>query len=301
MHRAVKYLIVGGSAAILSALALPAYVYLASDALIERRYPLPASSEFVWTISSARGEHLARVAGCADCHAADLEGRPVVGPAALRIGSSNLRLAVAHMSGIEFERAVRRGIASDATSLWGMPSADYAYMSEGDVAALYRYLNELGPAGTPQPRPRWSWRARLALVDGQITPVALMVRDAPTSLDMGPRYDGGRYLARIACGQCHGTDLGGTAMQDAPDLGSISRYSRSAFFDLLRRGVGARGRRVSQMHRLAAVRFRFFADYEIMALYDYLDARAHASPAEVARAKANEARRRAADAAESDN
>lgn len=301
MLRAVGYLVPGGAVAILCALAIPAYVYLASEALIERRYPLPASSEFVSTISSARGEHLARVSGCADCHAANLEGRRVVGPAALRVWSSNLRLAVAHMSGIEFERAVRRGIAPDATSLWAMPSADYAYMSEGDVAALYRYLDDLGPAGRPRPRLLWNWRARFELADGQITPVALAVRDAPTSLDMGPRYDGGRYLARIACSECHGADLGGTASPAAPDLGSVVRYSSPAFFDLLRRGLGIRGRRVPEMHRLSAVRFRFFADYEIMALYDYLDARTHASPAEVARAKANEARRRAATAAESDD
>jgi hypothetical protein len=34
------------------------------------------------------------------------------------------------------------------------------------------------------------------------------------------------------------------------------------------------------MHHLATARFHDFADYEIVALYDYLDARAHA-PAEI--------------------
>lgn len=299
MHSTVKLL---GSIAIvttLCAFAVPAYVYLASEASIERRYPLPTASDYASTVPLARGAHLARIAGCTDCHASDLEGRRMKRPASLHIWSGNLRLAVAQMTGIDFERALRRGMAPDATSLWGMPSADYAYMSANDVAALYRYVHALGPAGARRPPPSWTWRSRLALLDGRIKPSVLAVRDAPSSLDMGPRYDGGRYIVRIACSECHGTDLDGE--HDAPGLDSVALYTRSTFFDLLRRGFGAHGRRLPAMYRLAAARFRFFADYEIMALYDYLDARAHASPALVARARANEARRKAAVAAESDN
>jgi hypothetical protein len=72
----------------------------------------------------------------------------------------------------------------------------------------------------------------------------------------------------------------------APDLSRIALYSRPAFFALLRQGYGAKGRVLPVMYRLARVRFHAFADYEIMALYDYLDARAHAPPALVARAEA---------------
>ncbi|MGH6888882.1 MAG: c-type cytochrome [Rhizomicrobium sp.] len=301
MHSVAKYLGALAIATILCAFAIPAYVYLASEALIERRYPLPTDSGFGLKVSIARGEHLARIAGCADCHATDLEGRHLNRPAALRPWSSNLRLEAARMTDAEFERALRHGIAPDATSLWAMPSPDYAYIAESDVAALYAYLRALGPAGALRPRPVFSRRARLALLDGQMQPAALAVREAPTSLDMGPRYDGGRYLARISCSECHGTDLDGVPAQGAPDLDSVALYTRPAFFDLLRRGIGVGGHRIAMMHRLAAARFRFFADYEIMALYDYLTARAHASPALVARARANEARRRAATAAEGDD
>jgi hypothetical protein len=107
---------------------------------------------------------------------------------------------------------------------------------------------------------------------------------------MGPRYDGGRYLARIACSECHGTDLSGTT--GAPDLIRVAAYSRPAFFNLLRRGWGAHGRAVPTMRRLAQTRFHGFADYEILALFDYLSARAHAPAAMFARARANEMRRR---------
>jgi cytochrome c553 len=203
------------------------------------------------------------------------------------------------MSWEEFERALRRGLAPDARSLWAMPSENYMYMSETDVAALHGYLTSLGNAGEMRPRPGWSLRARFALLSGRIVPAAIATRDAPSSLDLGPRYDGGRYLARIACSECHGTDLAGTS--GAPDLMRIAVYGRPAFFELLRRGWGAHGRRLSVMSRVARLRFHAFADYEIMALYDYLAARARAPAAMFARARENALRRREAITRDSDD
>src|SRR5579862_3294043 len=100
-----------------------------------------------------------------------------------------------------------------------------------------------------QPGAARTLRARFALLRGRIVPAAIAARDAPSSLDMGPRYDGGRYLARIACSECHGTDLEGSSSQMAPGLAAISLYNRSAFFDLMRRGLGAYGRRDPVMRR----------------------------------------------------
>lgn len=293
MHPVLKAAGAIAAALVACAIAVPAYVYVASEATIARRYPLPAIEEPAAPLPMMlkRGQHLTRISGCGDCHASTFEGRRASAGGVLWVWPSNLRLAAAQMSDGEFERALRRGIAPDATSLWAMPSLDYQYMSEADVAALLAYLRALGPAGMPRPAPIWTWRARLALLDGRIVPAVLATRDAPSSLDLGPRYDGGRYLARIACSECHNTDLQGR--NRAPDLAIVSRYTRPAFFDLLRRGIGDHSRPVPVMRRLAFVRFGAFADYEIMALYDYLDARAHAPPELIARAKANEARRKA--------
>jgi mono/diheme cytochrome c family protein len=270
--------------------AAPLYVHLASEALIERRYPLPVIEEpLTASETGERGAHLATIAGCADCHGPDLQGRRE-SMDSLRLWTTNLRIAVNKMSPGEFERALRRGLAPDATSLWGMPSQDYMYMSERDVADLYGWLRSFGASGRARPKPVWNLRSRFALLRDRIVPAAIATRDAPSSLDLGPRYDGGRYLARITCSECHGTDLSGSS--GAPDLMSVAAYSRTAFFDLLRRGGGARGRRAPVMKRLATVRFCAFADYEIMALFDYLSARSHAPTAMFARARANELRRR---------
>ncbi len=303
MHPVLKAVGAIAGASVLCAFVIPAYVYLASEAVIERRYPLPAISESAAPLPDTvlRGEHLGRLAGCDDCHGGDLAGRRMRVAGVLPIWSSNLRLAATEMSDGEFERALRHGVEPDATSLWAMPAADYMYLTEADVAALLAWLRSNDPAGAPQRSPVWDWPARLALLDGRLVPSVLETRDAPSSLDMGPRYDGGRYLARITCSECHGTDLEGMPARGVPDLAMISHYDRPAFFDLLRRGLGAQGRRVPAMHRLAALRFHVLADFEIMALYDYLDARAHAPPKLIARAKANEARRKAEMAAESDD
>jgi len=290
MHSVAKAAFVVSALAVISAAAAPLYVHLASEAVIERRYPLPAIEEPPTLSGRAdRGAHLGTIAGCSDCHGAELEGRRAsIGP--LRLWSSNLRIDAQKMSAGEFERALRRGLAPDATSLWAMPSEDYMYVSEADVADIYAWLHSFGNAGSVRPEPVWNLPARIAVLRGRIFPAVIATRDAVSSLDLGPRYDGGRYLARIACSQCHGTDLAGSAA--APDLTGVAAYSRAAFFDLLRRGWGARGRRLPVMSRLARVRFHAFADYEIMALFDYLSARAHAPAAMFARARANALRRR---------
>jgi cytochrome c553 len=92
--------------------------------------------------------------------------------------------------------------------------------------------------------------------------------------DFGPHYAGGRYLAMIACGVCHETDLTGSDDGSAPDLNVVTRYSRSAFFDLMRKGTGANHRTLRIMGPLAKQRFHILQDWEIDPLYAYLVARA---------------------------
>ena len=262
------------------ALLVPASVWLASEAVLLRRYPLASTTARpdMTAKQIARGAHLMAITGCADCHGAGLEGRLQIAQAGLAVFSTNLTRAAQTLSDGEIERAIRGGIKPDATTEWAMPSANYRYMSEDDVASLISYLRSLAPRGPVRAEPRFGWTERLALLHGKIVPQVLVARDSISSLDMGPRYDGGRYLARIACSECHATDLKGEGY--APDLNVMARYDRGAFFSLMRRGVGTGDRMLPVMHRLVRTRFRAFADYEIEALFDYLDARAHA-PADV--------------------
>jgi len=251
-----------------------AYVYIASEAIIERRYPLPSSTVHAVATAKAiaRGKHLMAIAGCAGCHGADLHGRLLFKTGILPVWSSNLTLLTKTMGDDEFERAIRSGIKPDATSMWAMPSYDYTFMSEDDVVAIVSYLRTLAHEGSDTPDPVFDLDARLALLQGGLEPIEAKTLESPSSLDLGPRYDGGRYLSRVACADCHGADLTGTA--SVPDLTSIAAYDRASFFALMREGRPAWGHVLKVMPRLSRPRFRLLADYEIDALYDYLDARA---------------------------
>ena len=155
-----------------------------------------------------------------------------------------------------------------------MPSEDYLYMSNADFGAIVSYMHSL-PAGGPQaPPPEFKRRARIAILTGDLQSSAMRIDedsdDDVASLDLGPRYEGGRYLARISCAQCHALDLAGTPDGRVPSLTVLSQYSLRDFFDLMRRGNGRNHRRLSIMGALARPRFSDFKDYEVMALYDYL-------------------------------
>lgn len=273
MHPFARWSLAAAGAVLALAVFIPAVVWLQSEAVIERRYPLPSTTVAASTEAKAiaRGAHLIAIAGCADCHGADLEGRLVARGSILPVWSSNLRIEGHVLTDEEFERAIRAGIEPDSTSAWRMPSMDYAYLSEDDAVAIVSYLRTLKQAGTATPQPAFAMPARFAIADGDLEPAALRMMDIGASLDLGPRYDGGRYLARIACSDCHGEDLAGTSA--APDLTIVGRYSRSDFFALLRGGRRADGRWSGAMAR---PRFHALFDYEVDALYDYLAARAKA-------------------------
>jgi cytochrome c553 len=109
-----------------------------------------------------------------------------------------------------------------------------------------------------------------------LAPAALDMSESESSLDLGPRYQGGRYLARVSCAVCHALDLAGTSDGRVPNLTAMRRYGLRDFFGLMREG---KAQRPVPAHRdLARTRFHDFKDYEVMALYDYLSARAAALP-----------------------
>lgn len=276
MNPVLKWAGAVAGAAVLLFIVAWVYVYVESEAIIQRRYPLPSSTVHAVATAKAvaRGKHLIAIAGCSSCHGTDLYGRPVVRNGILQVWSSNLKSSTQTMPDDEFERAIRFGIKPDATSMWAMPSYDYTYMSEDDVIAIVSYLRSLPAGGPVRPEPDFDLRAREALLDGDLAPIAPDTLESPSSLDLGPRYDGGHYLARVTCAECHGTDLTGT--RSVPDLVAVSAYDRAAFFALLRVGRGVPGHSLKIMPRLAPGRFHYLADYEIDALYDYLAARAKA-------------------------
>ena len=280
MIRAFRWVGVGAGIAAAVALVACALAWLYSESVIERHYPLLSMDVPVSDKPGivAHGRHLATLMGCRDCHGTALAGKPMVLADGFEIHASNLTRSVRTLSDEEFARAMRDGLAPDGKSLWAMPSQDYTYISVADAAAIIGYVHSLPLAGAPTPPVRFTRRDRLAIVEGTLEPTAIHVQDATASLDLGPRYEGGRYIARTSCGQCHGVDLSGTPDRATPDLAVVGRYALRDFFALLREGRAPDTHSTPAMHALATSRFYEFKDYEVMALYDYLSARAQALP-----------------------
>ncbi|HEX3675688.1 MAG TPA: c-type cytochrome [Rhizomicrobium sp.] len=278
MTRLLKW---GGlGAAILAgiACALLAFAWLDSESVIERHYPLLSMDVPVSDKPDviARGHHLAKLTACLGCHGERLQGQamPVIGH--FHIIASNLTNSP--LTDEELARAIRDGLKPDGKSLWIMPSEDYTYMSVADVAAIVSYVRSLPAAGHPTPPPRFKRRDRIAILEGDLEPTAMRVADGGASLDLGPRYEGGRYIARTTCAACHGLDLTGTPDRRVPDLAVVGRYTLRDFFALMREGHAPDYHPTPAMKALAHSRYSSFKDYEVMALYDYLNARASAFP-----------------------
>jgi mono/diheme cytochrome c family protein len=272
---AAKWISIAAGFAVAAGLLWAFYIYLASEAVIERRYTLPSSlikaSEGADAI--AQGKRFMGIAGCFGCHGNDLTGKTLYVSPDFTIESGSLRALGASYTDGDFERAIRRGLTPDARAVWIMPSGSYAYMHEKDVEDVIAYIRSRPSAGKIPPKPHFGWRARRAILDGTLVPASPNADQILTPPDEGPQFDGGRYLAMTACSICHGGDLSGSADGRAPNLDVAATYTREQFFDLMRRGGSRDGRHLKVMSGLAKSRFHILFDYEIDALYRYLVAR----------------------------
>ena len=280
MKRIVKWAgIVAASLAGLIVLAI-AFVFIASERMLDRTYPKrPTAVHRASTPEAiAQGAHLVVVVTCTDCHGKDFTGTLLPVPGST-LYAPNLTVITNSLSDADIDRAIRQGLRPDGKSEWLMPSHGYASFSDDEVASIIGYLRSLKPQGTASPERRLGLKVRVALVSGILRPEARESADATLPLDLGARYEKGRHLAQVVCGQCHGTNLSGAPPKDpapAPDLLIVGAYGRGAFHSLMRTGKAASGREVGVMSQIAPGNLSRLTDDEIDAIYDYLAARAKA-------------------------
>lgn len=273
MRRVWKWGGIALAAAVVVALAAVAYIYVASELVIDRHYPLPASGIRAATGAAAvaRGERLAFVYGCADCHAHDLHGAfiPDFG-----MRSRNLTMLATELSDADFDRVIRHGLRPDGTSVAEtMPSDAFQYMSDADVSDIIAYIRSRPHAGAPVPAPSYDWEARLKILGGQVKTDAAWFPVQKPALDLGARYARGRQIAMAACGECHTTSLVGEVPPQPhhpPDLSIVAAYERADFVKFMHTGKAAGNRELPMMSAVARVRISHLSDTDLNALYDYL-------------------------------
>ncbi|HEU5210152.1 MAG TPA: c-type cytochrome [Longimicrobiales bacterium] len=212
------------------------------------------------TGDATSGAELVRVFGCIDCHGGKLEGRMLVDATPMgRVAAPNLTpgRAGGPLTDEQWERAIRHGVGADGRALFILPSNDYVWLSDRDVADLIAYLRTV-PAvpDTLPPRgfgPLGRTLVGLGMIDfaPDLMPPDARHLDAPARAAT-PEY--GFYLTRL-CAGCHGRNLAGGPMPmpgsplaaNLTPAGNLARWTYEDFERTLRTGVTPEGKSLDPM------------------------------------------------------
>lgn len=226
----------------------------------------------------AHGERVARVLGCAGCHAETLTGNDWSAPDIVTMHSSNLTRVVRRHDDAQLTAMITSGRRTDGSELWGMPSHLFTRLTPDDMAAILLFLRSKPEAGVDHPRPRFGARGQREIDQGIWTSAATDVRtegnrqppDAPGDHRLA------RYIVRATCAECHGMDLAGGRVlpgdQPRPNLRLAAAYTRDQFRRLLREGIAPGERSLGLMRQVARSRYSHLTVAEVDAIYDYLHA-----------------------------
>lgn len=268
------------SIASIAVLAGAAMVYLSTQRLLDRRYAVAPAAipAALGADAGARGRHLADIAGCTDCHGADLRGRVFIddGWWRGRYYASNLTLKAQDYSDEDLARIVRTGVRPDGRGVVAMPAFGYVRVSDGEMADIVAFVRsrpvggEVQPSHLIGPLDRWDlWVGRK--LKPAVSYVAAESRKAPP--DRGPQHEPARHLVGVVCAECHGGDLTGNGWDTgAPNLTVARAYGRDQLKRLLRTGIGVDGKEHGLMSKVARERLHHLTDDEIAAIHDYLSA-----------------------------
>ncbi len=230
----------------------------------------------------AEGAHLAVAYGCADCHGENLGGTLLIdGMPFARIPASNLTAGRASgaLTDAQWELGVRHGIGSDGRALAIMPSAEYVYLSDEDLADIVAYVRTVPPVHDDLPERAFGPIGRAMVTLGRF-PFAtdLMLPDARhlPAPEKAPTHEFGYYLTRLCTG-CHGADLAGApAMQPdappAPNLtpaGYLSDWTYEQFVQTMRTGTNPEGRALNPQF-MPWTAIGKATDTELRAIWEYL-------------------------------
>jgi alcohol dehydrogenase (quinone), cytochrome c subunit len=177
-------------------------------------FATPARTQSPDPAEVERGAYLARAGDCTACHTAP-GGAEMAGGLPMKmpfgtIYTTNITpdpaTGIGHYSLMDFERAVRRGIAPGGRHLYpAMPYPSFTKMTDSDLSALYAYfMNGVPPVHHPNRKNGVPWpldvRWPLALWDAAFT--GRRFQPDPTH---DAEWNRGAYLVEGAghCGACH--------------------------------------------------------------------------------------------------
>ncbi len=237
--------------------------------------------------SIARGEHIATIRMCKDCHTETWSGQSDSVPGLITLSIPNLTSGLGGVGATntdeDWVRAIRHGVGHDGRGLALMPSRIWYYLSDEDLADLIAYLKNLPPVDNELPKADLGPLGRVMMTLGQLPPeitapdVLVIDHDGPRPIapEPGVTVEYGEYLA-VSCTLCHKADFNGgmitiDAEYLAPNLtpgGELHAWSEEDFITTMRTGVTPSG------HQLKSVMpWKYFGqmtDDELKAVWMYL-------------------------------
>ena len=271
---------IGGLAGIALITAMAIYL-LSERARGERLTPAPSRLVQPTAAELANGPRMLKVHGCANCHGPALQGKLFVDiPRVAKVYAPNLTLLAPRVSDAQLDHAIRQGIGHDGRALRIMPSQQYQFLTDGEVAALIAAIRATPRGGQVQPANVLRPLGRIGIVSGKFPTIPELVkayRAAPLP-SLGAATERGRHLVQTNCAECHGADLKGREVEPgvvSADLAIAGAYDLPQFKTLLRRGVAPSGKDLGLMKAVALEDFRHMTDEEIAAVHAYLVARAN--------------------------
>jgi mono/diheme cytochrome c family protein len=204
--------------------------------------------------SLAIGEHWVEI-HCRDCHAEDLGGSsffddPTIGFVDAPNLTSGKGGIGSNYSDEDWVLALRHGLNGDGTSVFIMPSNDFYYINDTDLAGIIAYMKTV-PAVDRETRPRsFSVVGKIMYAIGafgDLLYAGTIQHDIrPESPKVGITLEYGEYLVNAnGCRPCHGETLAGKQPSEpgapfAPNLtpgGLLSTWSEEEFITTMRTGV----------------------------------------------------------------
>ncbi len=266
-------------------------LYLVSQRHIDQRLAVAGHQPRIPTDSAglARGLHVATaLSKCAECHGADLGGKVFIDvPIVARLNAMNLTRGEGgiggQMSDLDWERAIRHGVAPDGRKLLFMPSQEYQYLNDDDLGALVAYLKSVPPVNRSWPASGVGPIGRALYLKGDLPLLSAEIIDhtaaPPAAVPSGPTLEFGQYVVTVGgCKGCHGENLSGGPIPGAPPefkppanitpLG-IAYYTEADFFRALREGVRPTGAPMDTVY-MPVHWTRLMTDDEIRAVFMFL-------------------------------
>lgn len=265
--------------------------YVISESRLNRKYvfstetiEVPAKPDFL-----EEGKRIFQYRGCEACHGENLEGfvymdNPAIGQVITPNLTSGQGGIGAQRTDEDLVRAIRHGLRPDGTALLFMPSTEFYFMSDDDVAKVIAYIRSLNPVDNEMPASTLSITGRLVMnITKEITflPAELIPHNAPRpsipEKGITPEY--GEYLA-LSCKVCHGMTLSGGEIPGFPPewpstpnltFGKGSRlpsWGERGFIEIIRTGK-KHGRSINRDY-MPWESYRHMTDDELAAVYTYL-------------------------------